>query len=266
MAPQAEDLNVLARHLKSLHIPGEPLILTNIWDAATASWVASLPQIVVIATASYAIGASIGLKDENKMTLSQNLESLSRIMAGVHLANKADTLPVTADLQDGYVDPAVAVRKVLELGIVGCNIEDVDNTHESPTLRPMDESARRIKVAVDAAKAAGVPDFVVNARTDVLGHGGSLVNAIERGRRYLEAGATTAFVWGAMKYKLSVADVKRLVTELDGRVSVLAQGLTVAELRRCGVSRISVGPALHWRVKKLLRDEVEALYEGNWSM
>ena len=266
MNAQSEKLDALARQLKSLHSPQKPLILTNVWDAATASMGAALPETTAIATASYAIGASIGLRDENKMTLDQNLGALERVMAGVRLAGNSDTLPVTADLQDGYEDPAEAIRRVLDLGVVGCNIEDVDNTQDPPRMRPIDEAVGRIEIAKKAAREAGVTNFVVNARTDVLGHGGTLEDAIQRSRQYLEAGANTAFVWGALKHKLTIEDVKKVVSELDGRVSVLAQGLTVAELSACGVSRISIGPALHWRVQKLVRAEAEAAHGGDWTM
>lgn len=266
MASSQIPLNALAQQLKALHVPGDPLILSNVWDAGTARTVASLPCTKAIATASYAIGASIGLEDENTMTLTQNLDGITRVLAGVRLAGQTGTLPVTADLQDGYTDPATTVQGAIKLGIVGCNIEDVNHATQPPTLRPIDEATDRISAAVAAARDAGVPDFVVNARTDVLGHGGSLPDAIARGRSFLQAGATTVFVWGAMKHKLTVEDVETLVAQLDGKVAVLAQGLTVDSLRRCGVSRISIGPALHWRVLKNLQSEAEAVMEGHWSM
>ena len=266
MSLSREDLNRLAQHLKSLHVPGQPLVLTNVWDASTASTVASLPATKAIATASYAIGASLGLENENTMTLEQNLEGVTRVLAGVRLAGKLNMLPVSADLQDGYADPAAAVRKAIDLGIVGCNIEDVDHSEQPPKLRPIAESASRIEAAVHAAREAGVPDFVVNARIDVLGYDGSLEDVLVRAQRYLEAGATTAFVWGAMKRALDERDVRVLVERLNGRVAVLAQGLPVAKLRECGVSRVSVGPALLWRTLGHLRSEASAVVEGEWTM
>lgn len=56
------------------------------------------------------------------------------------------------------------------------------------------EASQRIETVVCAAKAAGVTDFGLNARTDVIVHG-SLDDAIDDGRAYLDAGASSAFVW-----------------------------------------------------------------------
>ena len=44
-----------ARLLDSLHVAGDPLIVTNIWDAVTARTVAAAPGVRAIATASHAV-------------------------------------------------------------------------------------------------------------------------------------------------------------------------------------------------------------------
>ncbi|CAG7976724.1 unnamed protein product [Penicillium olsonii] len=103
-------------------------------------------------------------------------------------------------------------------------------------------------MAVRTAAEAGVPDFVVNARTDVLA-GGTVDQAIERGKAFLGAGACTVFVWGPGGRGVSADEVKMLVAAL-GMVNVkmnLKEGfLGVQEIRELGVARISVGPEL-WR-------------------
>ena len=100
-------------------------------------------------------------------------------------------------MQDGHGDAselADTIKQVIALGAVGCNLEDMD---ASGVLRSVDEATARVAAAVQAAKAAGVPDFVVNARTDVLlTENGTVEEAIERGKAFLKAGATTVFVWG----------------------------------------------------------------------
>ena len=65
----------LAKTLRQLHIPGKPLILTNIYDAASARAVAQLPGTKVIATASYAVAAASGSSDAT-MTLETNLAAV----------------------------------------------------------------------------------------------------------------------------------------------------------------------------------------------
>lgn len=71
---------------------------------------------------------------------------------------------------------------------------------------------------------------------------------IERGKKYLDAGATTVFVWGGSKRGISRDEVAQMVKAYDGRLNVSLKwgngGLTVAQLAELGVARISVGPTL----------------------
>src|SRR5436190_502768 len=126
--------NALAQSFKSLHVPGKPLLLANIYDPSTARAVASLPGCKALATASVSIA----------------------------------------------------------LAVVGVNLED----SEQKTHTMMDEAVavQRIKRALAAAAEVGVPDFVVNARSDSFLRGGSLDESIRRGKLYLGAGATTVYV------------------------------------------------------------------------
>jgi 2-methylisocitrate lyase-like PEP mutase family enzyme len=238
-------LNTVASNFRKLHKPGDPIVLCNVWDAITAQAITKVPGVKAIATASYAVAAAQGVSD-NDLTYEQNLSAV-RVIAPI--ATKAN-LPLTVDLQDGYEDIAVSVTAIIKLGAVGCNIEDVNN--QTKSLRSKEEASQRIKTAVEAARAAGVPDFCVNARVDAIGHGGSLEDAIDRAKAYLDAGACTAFVWGGGKRPIATAEVETLVTALNGRLNVsmsLAPGkLTTSELKRIGVARISIGPALQFKV------------------
>ena len=247
--------NDFARRLRALHIAGNPVVFTNVYDGATAETIASLPQTKALASASYAIAATYGVED-NDMTLDQNLAGLEKIAA---IARKRQ-LPLTADLQDGYIDVAATVAQAIRLGVVGCNLEDADCAKDS--LRHLTEAVQRIKTVLRTAADAGVPDFVVNARTDVLGYGGSIDDAVTRGKAYLEAGATTVFVWGGPKGRgISRDEVRTLVKQLDGRLNVLMrlgpEYLGVEELRAIGVARISVGPALYAAAMRGLKEAAE---------
>lgn len=55
-------------------------------------------------------------------------------------------------------------------------------------------------MAIRVAAEMSMPDFVVNARTDVMRlvplPDNALEETIGRGKAFLEAGATTIFVWG----------------------------------------------------------------------
>ncbi|RAH52735.1 carboxyphosphonoenolpyruvate phosphonomutase-like protein [Aspergillus piperis CBS 112811] len=240
--------NDRAIYFRSLHHPGNPIVLSNVYDGATASYIAGHATTKAIATASYAVAASQGIADES-LTLPQNLAA-ARTIAAVVAATTSPQLPLTVDMQDGYEDVAQTIRDVIALGAVGCNLEDFDNA--AGKLRSLPEAVNRIRTAVQAAREAGVPDFVINARTDVLGPAGtgSIEDAIERGKAFLDAGACTVFVWGPGGRGVSGDEVRELAKALGGMVNVklkLGDGyLTVSELKKIGVARISLGPEL-WR-------------------
>ncbi|KAF1839471.1 PEP phosphonomutase-like protein [Decorospora gaudefroyi] len=260
--------NDTAKAFKALHKPGNPLILSNIWDAITARTVAALPQTQALATASYAIAAAAGIQDE-ELTLETNLRAVSAI---AKVANEF-TLPLTVDFQDGFGDQlAEGVREVIRLGAVGINLEDLDRNTNA--LFSVEEAQTRIRRVMEVAKEEDVPDFVVNARTDALftpasssTSGGSLEEAIARGKAYLAAGASNIFIWGGPSRKgWGRDDVETATKALGGRLNVLLVmmqpgGLSVNDLSDIGVSRISIGPQLMFKVVSVLSDEAGAVLQ-----
>jgi 2-methylisocitrate lyase-like PEP mutase family enzyme len=104
-----------------------------------------------------------------------------------------------------------------------------------------------VEAVMRAAGAAGVPDFVLNARTDVVLRAGDrpaaavLADAVERGRAYLDAGAPVVFVPGP----LTEEQIGTLVEALGPqRLSVIGFPTVPppARLETLGVARISYGP------------------------
>ncbi|KAL2852956.1 phosphoenolpyruvate phosphomutase-domain-containing protein [Aspergillus pseudoustus] len=254
--------NELAKRFRSLHVPGEPIVLTNVYDAATASFIASHPATKAIASASFAIAASQGIPD-NDLTLSQNLATV-RLIAGALTVDSLPRLPLSVDVQDGYEPVAETIKEVISLGAVGCNIEDFNNRTEQ--MRTLPDAVGRIELAIQTARELGVPDFVVNARTDILGHGGTVEDAIERGKAFLKAGACSVFVWGPDGRGVSTEEVEKLVAALDGRVNVklvIKQGyLTIPELKRIGVARVSMGPELYRAAMRAFEETATRLLES----
>ncbi|KAJ5772961.1 Pyruvate/Phosphoenolpyruvate kinase [Penicillium paradoxum] len=125
--------NDIAKTLRTLHQPGEPLILTSVYDAATASTLAALPTAPAIVTASYAIAATIGPPS---------------------LVPRHQPKPLTVDLQDGYGDEADlsdTIKQVITLGAVGYNIEDMD---AKGALRSVAEATARVAVVVRRLRPA----------------------------------------------------------------------------------------------------------------
>lgn len=184
-----------------------PLILVNAWDAASARLIEAAGAPAV-ATTSAGVAWSLGLPDGDALTRSAAVAALRRIVDAV-------SVPVSADIEGGYADPsggvARTVDEVLDAGAVGINIED-------GFLSPA-EFAARIAEARRTADRAGVALFI-NARTDVFlrpaeSTGARIAEAIERGRRYVEAGADGVFVPGAA----DAASIAALVSGLPAPVN-----------------------------------------------
>ncbi|KAF5632858.1 carboxyphosphonoenolpyruvate phosphonomutase [Fusarium sp. NRRL 52700] len=264
--------NDLAKQLKALHKPSSPVVFPNIWDVASFQTVTSLNNgtskpVKALATASWAVAATYGIQDE-ELTLEQNMEAISKVAP---LA-KAAGIPLSADLQDGYGSQIEStVKRAVELGVVGANIEDVSS--ETSEFYSIDEQVQRLKTALKAASDAGCPDFVVNARCDTfhvdtgLSEAEAMEEAIKRGRAYLEAGATTVFYWGGSGRGLRDAWVETLVKELDGRVAVkLAHrskdALSTKQLGEIGVARISVGPSLFLLAQAAIKEAAASILDG----
>jgi len=253
-----------ATSFKALHRPSHPVVLANIYDATSAAIVAALPGTVALATASYAVTLSLGTTDEN-LQLSDYLVALRPIADVAHRFNK----PLTVDLQSGYdthLEEAVRAVIRMPIGAVGINLED----SEQRTGRMMDEdeAVSRIKRVLAVAKEEKVADLVVNARADSFWTGGTLEESVRRGKRYLEVGATTVYIfWPEQRKEMDEEGVKFAVKELGGMVNLApgqlrggGKGLTSADLKRLGVARISVGPSLYFAAKKALEDIAEAAY------
>lgn len=272
--------NQLAQTLKALHKPGSPLVLSNVWDVASLNAIVSLNSesskpVKALATASFAIAATLGIKDE-ELSMEQNLELISRIAP---LAEQAG-LPLSVDIQDGYGDLITAVvTAVVEYGAAGANIEDSIPSAGfdkgiSGSLYTLEDQVERLKRALVAAEKAGAPDFVLNARCDTfrllptpgLTYEIRLADAIKRGKAFLEAGATTVFYWGGAGQGLTSETVKTLVKELDGKVAVVMSGapgsLTTAELAEIGVARISVGPGLYHAAMNAVKTVASRMFSG----
>jgi len=223
-----------AELLRSLHVPGDPLIVTNIWDAASAQAVAAVPGVRALATASAAVSQSRGVPDGEGLTVDQALDA-----AGV-IARSVD-LPVSVDFERGYAGDAAGVesnvRRLAEAGAAGLNFED---STSDTAMRDLREQVERLRAVRAGGAAAGVP-LSINARVDSLRRGESFAQAVERANAYLDAGGDSVFVLG-----LDTADdVARAVAEIAGPVAVIGWHgyLPLSQLAQLGVARVSFGPA-----------------------
>jgi 2-methylisocitrate lyase-like PEP mutase family enzyme len=241
-----------ATALRALHTDPALLTLVNVWDVASARVVAATPGTTALATASHAIAASYGYPDGEQIPRDLMLEAVGRIVEAVDL-------PVTADLEAGYGDAGDTCRRAIALGVVGANIED--------QLKPLPEAVAAVEAVIRAAAEEGVPDFVLNARTDAVLHAGDrdpgevLADAIERGRAYLDAGAPVVFVPGA----LSEEQVAALVEAFGPRRLTMLPvpgGPSLSRLQELGVARVSFGPFPQRVALTALQEMVEGVARG----
>lgn len=232
-------------------------MLANVYDGISAQTVAKLPTSKALATASYAVAQANNTTDDD-LDLETNLRACKTI---VDVARKFQK-PLTVDLQDGYGDQLEeAISRLIKTGVVGINLEDCNNaTREIYSAKT---ATTRIKRALAAAADQGVKNFVVNARCDALLHGRDLDEVISRGKAYLEAGATTVFVWGGGYRGVSRQEVERLVEAFGGKLNVLLKskedGLSIRQLAEIGLARISIGPTLQLKAMELYSSEADKL-------
>jgi 2-methylisocitrate lyase-like PEP mutase family enzyme len=226
--------------LRSLHVPGAPLVLPNAWDVASAKAVVAA-GFPVVATTSGGVAAALGYEDHEGAPGEEMLAAAARIGRSVEV-------PVSVDAEAGYgMEPADLVAALKGVGAAGCNLEDTN--HAAGSLRDPVQHAAWLRRVREAATEQSY-GLVINARIDVflanLGEGtqGDLVpEALERARAYLEAGADCVYpivLWEAP----ALTD---FIPAAGGPVNVLAipQAPSLPELAQLGVARISYGGLLH---------------------
>lgn len=230
-----------AKQLKSLHINGDPLILFNIWDAGSAKTIEESGG-KVIATSSWAVAASQGYEDGQKIPLDFALNIIKRIIDTVNI-------PVTVDLEGGYgVSPKEVqqtVRRVIEAGAAGINFEDQIIGENS--LYSINEQCDRIKAVQEIAQSLAVPIFI-NARTDIflktepLKHNKRhFEESVKRANAYAASGADGFFAPGLKDPKL-IKDLCEL-SPIPVNIMRLSEMVSNSQIAELGVARISYGPA-----------------------
>ena len=198
----------------TLHRAGDPLILPNVWDVATARGLveAGFPAL---GTTSLGVAAANGLPDGAGATDAETLR-LTRSLANL-------PVDLTVDIETGSVGAAVAVAAA---GAAGVNMEDA--------MGPAAAHAALIR-----SVKREIPHLFVNARTDThWQRPGDLAEALRRVRLYADAGADGVFVPGLSE----PADIEAVVAAVD--ILFLPDRHTVAALTDFGVRRISTGSLL----------------------
>lgn len=219
----------------ALHRPGEPLLMPNPWDAGSARLLESL-GFRALATTSSGFAATLGRLDYS-VTRDEAIAHSTQIVA-------ATTLPVSADLENGFADApddvAETVRLAVGAGLAGCSIEDATGRDDGP-IYCLEHAVARVEAAAEAAHA-GDARLVLTVRAENHVQGiDDLPDTIERLQAYEAAGADVLFAPGLVR----IEDIREVVRSVGRPVNVLARGHgpAVAELAEAGIARVSVGGA-----------------------
>lgn len=236
-----------AQRFLELHHGPEPLLIPNPWDMGSAKLLAAL-GFAALATTSSGFAATTG-RGDGSVTRDEALAHATAMAA-------ATSLPVSADLEDGFASQPAGVAETIRLaagtGLAGCSVEDYTRDDSDPVY-DRSLAVERVAAAAEAAHAgqagggtgpgaAGATRLVLTARAENYLHGRrDLADTIARLQAYQEAGADVLYAPGLT----SLADVREVVRSVDRPVNVLTLpgGPTVAELAGAGVRRISVGGA-----------------------
>lgn len=238
-----------AAALRAWHVPGRPLILPNIWDAAGARLVAEA-GFPAVATSSDAVAQSLGFADHEQAPADEMLAAATRIANAVKV-------PVTVDAEAGYgLESAELADRLLTAGAVGCNIEDTDHAIGQP------RAAGVHAEYLAGIRAAAGDSLVINARVDVFlksdEESAVLPDAVDRAKRYLEAGADCVYPI----FLRTPALIHTFVEELSpAAVNIIAlpDGPGVAGLADLNVARVSFATGLFRAQQALLRGKLQEI-------
>jgi 2-methylisocitrate lyase-like PEP mutase family enzyme len=258
MSASTIDLQARCNLLRSLHRPGDPLLLPNAWDAATARAVVAA-GFPVVATTSGGVAATLGYEDHEGAPADEMLAAAARIIRAVEV-------PVTVDAEAGYgMEPKELVAALQSIGAAGCNLEDTDHTDES--LRDTSRHAEWLAAVRQAASEDGY-ELVINARVDPflvpffagadLGTQKELVpDALERANDYLDAGADCVYpiaLWEPDALSLFMSGVRGPVNVIR-----LPQTPSLDELAALGVARVSWATLLHREAMARFTEQLASL-------
>ena len=251
-----------AEAFRKLHEAGT-FVIPNPWDIGSAKILADLGyQALATTSAGYAF--SIG-KPDGDAVIGRD-DTLANFAALV----QATDLPVSADLQGGFgkdpKDVAETIRRAAEIGLCGGSIEDSTGDAANP-IHDFGFAKERVAAAVEAARKSKHP-FTLTARAENFLWGKTdLDDTIKRLHAFQELGADVLYA-PALRNE---AEITSVVKSVNKPVNVLmgarTNPLTVADLARIGVRRISVGSGFYlaaigafYRVAKDLKEKGTATF------
>jgi len=233
-----DDQSTRAQAFKSLHERPGIFAIPNPWDAGSARMLASL-GFEALATTSAGFAFSIGKPD------AQGAISREETLANARAIVAATSLPVAADLENGFGDDPAAcadtISQAAAAGLVGGSIEDATGRADDP-IYAFDLSVERVRAAVRAARLLPFP-FTLTARAENLINGRpDLPDTIRRLAAFADAGADVLYAPGLE----TPQDIRAVVRAVAPKPVNVVMGLSGAAfslevLEGLGVKRVSLG-------------------------
>ena len=240
-----------------LHLQPKGFVMPNAWDGLSAVLLKDA-GFQALGTSSAALALSLGRLD------GRHAISRDEHLAHAALLSTVTGLPINGDFEDGYGetpnDVAATVKAAIAAGLAGVGIEDTSGNPEKP-IRDFDEAVARVAAAAKVAKGR----IVLTGRTDNYIQGNpSLADTIKRLTAFAEVGADVLFAPYPNNMSEVVAIVKAVAPKpVNIVVGTMEGAVSVAELLKAGVKRISMGVALYMRVMADLRVAAKQLADGD---
>lgn len=224
--------------LRELLDAPEPVLAPGAYDALSARLVQRAGFPAVYMTGFGASASLLGRPDVGLLSFAEMAGHARRLVQAVDV-------PVIADADDGYGNPLNVMRTVREYeaaGIAALHIEDQVAPKRCGHMDGKDvidasEMVEKVRAAVEARRSQ---ELVIVARTDARAVEG-LDGALERARRYRDAGADALFVEAPETEEEIVAvaeafaDVPLVFNWIDGGKT---PGLGLERLRELGFALV----------------------------
>jgi methylisocitrate lyase len=197
----------MSKRLRQLMATG-PVMLPGVPNAAIARQVERAGFDAVYISGAGMANATAGVPDIGLLSMTEVVRLAGYVASAV-------TIPAIVDADTGFGGTENVARTICELekaGLAGCHIEDQEFPKRCGHLAgksvvDLDEMTGRIKAAVNARRDQ---DFMIIARTDARAVE-NFDRAVERSRRYLEAGADAIFpeaLQNADEFKAFASELK----------------------------------------------------------
>jgi 2-methylisocitrate lyase-like PEP mutase family enzyme len=241
-----------------LHNNNNIFQIGNVWDLQSATMMEKAGY-KAIGTSSLAIATSLGYEDGEQMSFDELFKICKQITSKVKT-------PLSVDIEGGYCRDAKGIvaniEALVNIGVVGINIEDSVVRNNERVILPIDEFASLLKDITSILKDKNI-DIFINARTDnfIMGLDNALEDTIKRIKSYQENGANGIFV----PCIVDNSDIQKVVNATTLPLNVMTMP-TLGDLKtldEIGVKRVSQGPFVYNNLMEHFENKLKQIQEKN---